>query len=42
MAMIAALLFGCVSHDGTYLPKCVAYEGSSIKLSDGRESEYFA
>ena len=36
MALIAALLFGCVSHDGTYLPECVAYEGSSIKLSDGQ------
>ena len=36
MALIAALLFGCVSHDGTYLSECVAYEGSSIKLSDGQ------
>ena len=35
-ALLAALLCGCVSHDGTYLPGCPAYAGSSIKLSDGQ------
>lgn len=35
-ALIAALLCGCVSHDGTYLPDCQAYAGSSIELSDGQ------
>ena len=32
---IAALLFGCASHDGTYSPGCIAYEGNKISLSDG-------
>jgi len=35
-ALLAALLCGCVSHDGTYLPGCPTYAGSSIKLSDGQ------
>ncbi len=35
-AVVVALLFGCVSHDGTYLPGCQAYAGSSIKLSGGQ------
>ena len=35
-ALIAVLLCSCVSHDGTYLPGCPAYAGSSIKLSDGQ------
>ncbi len=34
--LIAALLFGCATSDGTYSPDCIAYEGSSIKLSDGQ------
>ena len=33
--LIATLLFGCASHDGTYSPGCIAYEGSKINLSDG-------
>ncbi len=32
----AALLFGCVSHEGTYSPDCIAYAGSNISLSDGQ------
>lgn len=35
IAACTALLFGCVSHDGTYLPGCIAYAGSKISLSDG-------
>ena len=34
--VIAALLSGCVSHEGTYSPDCIAYEGSNIRLGDGR------
>ena len=34
--LIATLLFGCASHDGTYSPGCIAYEGSKISLSDGQ------
>jgi len=32
----AILLFGCVSHEGTYSPDCIAYAGSNISLSDGQ------
>ena len=31
----AAVLAGCVSHDGTYAPSCVAFVGSQITLEDG-------
>jgi hypothetical protein len=34
--LIAAALSGCVSHEGTYSPDCIAYAGSNIELSDGR------
>ncbi len=34
--LIATLLFGCASYDGTYSPGCIAYEGSKISLSDGQ------
>lgn len=34
-ALSAALLGGCVSHDGTYSPGCIAYAGNKITLSDG-------
>ena len=34
--LIATLLFGCASHDGTYSPGCIAYEGSKISLNDGQ------
>ncbi len=33
--LIAVLLIGCVSHEGTYSPDCTAYAGSNISLSDG-------
>ena len=36
IACAAGLLAGCVSHDGTYAPSCVAYAGSTITLADGR------
>lgn len=36
MAFIAALLVGCVSHEGTYSPDCIAYAGSNISLDDGQ------
>ena len=32
----AVFLFGCVSHEGTYSPDCIAYAGSNISLSDGQ------
>ncbi len=35
-SLIAALLFGCVSHEGTYSPDCIAYAGSNIILDDGQ------
>jgi len=34
--LFAALLVGCVSHEGTYSPACIAYVGSNITLSDGQ------
>ena len=33
-SLIAVLLFGCVSHEGTYSPDCIAFSGSNISLSD--------
>jgi hypothetical protein len=30
------MLAACVSHEGTYSPDCIAYEGSNIELNDGR------
>ncbi len=36
IVVLSVLLFGCAAHDGTYTPDCIAYEGSSISLSDGR------
>lgn len=35
-ALIAALLFGCVSYEGTYSPDCIAYAGSNVELSGGQ------
>lgn len=35
-AWIGAVLSGCASHEGTYSPSCIAFEGSNIQLSDGR------
>jgi len=34
--LFAVLLVGCVSHEGTYSPSCIAYAGSNITLSDGQ------
>ncbi len=34
--LTAAILVGCVSHEGTYSPGCIAYAGSTISLSDGQ------
>ena len=34
-ALTAALLYGCVSHEGIYSPDCIAYAGSNISLNDG-------
>ena len=34
--LTTALLSGCVSHEGTYSPDCIAYAGSNISLSDGQ------
>ena len=36
IALTAALLFGCVSHEGTYSPDCIAYAGSNNRLGDGQ------
>lgn len=30
------LLVGCASNSGTYAPDCVAFEGTTIELADGR------
>ncbi len=35
-ALTLVLLCGCVSHEGTYSPDCIAYAGSNISLSDGQ------
>ncbi len=35
-AWTAALMFACVSHEGTYSPDCIAFEGSNIQLNDGQ------
>jgi len=35
ITLIVCLLAGCVSHEGTYSPACIAYAGSKINLSDG-------
>ena len=34
--LTTGLLIGCVSHEGTYSPDCIAYAGSNISLSDGQ------
>jgi hypothetical protein len=36
IVMLAALLSGCLSHEGTYSPACIAYAGSNITLGDGQ------
>jgi len=33
---MAVMVSGCVSHEGTYSPDCIAYAGSNISLSDGQ------
>lgn len=35
-ALAAALLFGCVSHEGTYSPDCIAFVGSHIRIGIGQ------
>ena len=35
-AFLAVMLSGCLSHDGTYLPGCIAYAGNKITLSNGQ------
>jgi hypothetical protein len=35
-ALLAVLLFGCASHEGTYSPGCAAFAGDTISLSDGQ------
>jgi len=34
--LMAVMVSGCVSHEGTYSPDCIAYAGSNISLSDGQ------
>jgi len=36
LALATALLAGCLSHEGTYAPGCIAYAGNKITLGDGR------
>ena len=38
IALSATLLCACATHDGIYSPGCIAYEGSKIRLSEGRFS----
>ena len=33
---LAVLLSGCSSYEGLYVPSCIAYAGSEIRLEDGR------
>ncbi len=33
---MAVMISGCVSHEGTYSPDCIAYAGSNVSLSDGQ------
>ncbi len=35
-AFLAVMLSGCLSHEGTYLPGCIAYAGNKITLSDSQ------
>lgn len=35
LVLLVAILSGCVSHEGTYAPDCVAFAGSKITLGDG-------
>ena len=35
ITLAAGVLAGCVSHDGTYAPGCIAFAGSRITLADG-------
>lgn len=35
-AVAACLLAGCLSHEGTYAPSCIAYAGSTIELREGK------
>ena len=34
--LYAVMLSGCLSHEGTYLPGCIAYAGNKITLSGDR------
>ena len=36
IALLAAILFACVPHEGVYAPACATFAGSTIMLSDGR------
>jgi hypothetical protein len=36
VVIIAVLLSGCLPHEGTYLPGCIAYVGDKITLGDGQ------
>jgi len=36
MILLTVLFAGCLSHNGTYLPGCVAYAGDKITLDDGQ------
>ncbi len=35
-ALSAVVLSGCLSHEGPYLPGCIAYAGNKITLGNGR------
>lgn len=34
--LAAFVLAGCKSHEGSYVPGCVAFEGSNVTLADGK------
>lgn len=35
-ALIVSVSFGCATHEGIYSPGCIAYAGSTIRLSEGQ------
>ncbi len=38
LVLPALLLLACANHEGLYEPACIAFEGDTIKLDDGRFS----
>ncbi len=36
LLLVAVALAACKSHNGIYMPDCIAYEGDTVELHDGR------